>query len=131
MGDLEKGVLHARGLAVAAAPGNHGAKRSGSAWARTSEKSPAGSLHSAIGVQPPASSSTRAPRSPYLWLFSAWIDDPPAKRKRWPGDLELDVARGDQMDLDPRQYVVPARLVAERVDRNVAVELAVDPRRAG
>ena len=52
---------------------------------------------------------------------------PAAKRKRWPEIVELDVAHGDQMHLDPRQYVVPARLVAERVDRNVAVELAVDP----
>ena len=32
------------------------------------------------------------------------------------------------MDLDARQYVVPPRFVAEGIDRNVAVELAVDAR---
>ena len=31
------------------------------------------------------------------------------------------------MHLDPRQDVVPARFVAEGIDRNVAVELAIDP----
>ena len=44
----------------------------------------------------------------------------------WPTIGELHIAVGDQMDLDPRQDVVPARVVAEGVDGNVPVELAVD-----
>ncbi len=31
------------------------------------------------------------------------------------------------MNLDPRQYLVPARVMAEGADRNIAIELAVDP----
>ena len=60
-----------------------------------SEKSPAPSLHSATGVQPPASSIRRAPRGPYLWLFSAWIEAPAVKAKlsadRFSNLLNVDV----------------------------------------
>ena len=55
-----------------------------------------------------------------------WIDAPSAKRKLSARDGEVDVARRDQMHFDPRQDVVPARFVAECVDRDVAAELAVD-----
>ena len=114
-------------LAAAAAERcNQGANLSGSATARISAKSPAGSVHSAIGVQPPASSSTRPPRGPYLWLFSVWIDEPAVEVEAAAGDREVDVARGDQVHFDARQDVVPARFMAEGVDRDVAVELAVD-----
>src|SRR5206468_12654089 len=41
------------------------------------------------------------------------------------GHAETDVTGGNEMDFDPRQDVVPARFVAEGVDWNVAVELAV------
>ena len=51
-----------------------------------SAKSPAGSLHSATGVHPPASSSRRAPRGPYLWLFSTWIE---SLRRRRSGGRRL------------------------------------------
>ena len=115
-----------RGLAAAAALQSGRETVSAGPRRGRSAKSPAGSVHSAIGVQPPASSSRRAPRWPYLWLFSVWIDAPCGEGEALARDREGDVARGDQMHLDPRQYVVPARLVAEGVDRNVAVELAVD-----
>ena len=49
------------------------------------------------------------------------------ERERLAGDGELDIARRDQVHFDPRQYVVPARFMAERVGRDRAVELAVDP----
>ena len=42
-------------------------------------------------------------------------------------DREVDVARRNQMHLDPRQDVVPARLVTKSIDGDVAIELAIDP----
>ena len=77
MCDLEKGVEHGRGLAGAAAPGNHGAKRFGCASPRITAKSqrqigPFGDRGPSAGEQ-----QARARRAgPYLWLFSAWIDVP-------------------------------------------------------
>ena len=50
-----------------------------------------------------------------------------AKSNCRPETVNSNVARGDQVHLDARQDVIPARLVAEGVDRHVAVELAVDP----
>src|SRR4029079_12295443 len=84
VGDREKRVQHDCRLAARLAPSNQGAKRSGSATARISAKSSFSSVHSACGVQPPASNRTRPPRASYLWLFSVWIDEPAAKAKGWP-----------------------------------------------
>ena len=116
------------GLAAAATRGQWFRERNGygSASARIRAKSPSSSVHSATGVQPPASSSMRPPRWPYLWLFSVWMLEPLAKAKRWPSMVNSTSRRRDQMHLDPRQDVVPAGLVAEGVDRDVAAELAVD-----
>ena len=122
---------HGRGLAGAAAPAaiRYGAKRlrlrprRGSGRNRSS-----GSVHSASGVQPPASSSRRAPRGPYLWLFSVWIDCALARRRSgWPSTVNSTSRVATRCISIRDKHVVPARFVAEGVDRDVAVELAVDP----
>ena len=51
---------------------------------------------------------------------------PPGEGEAPALDCELDVARGDEVHFDPAEHVVPARLVAESVERNIAVQLAVD-----
>ena len=70
----------------------------------------------------------RASRGPYLWLFSVWIVSPAAIANGRPVDREIHVAQRLEMHLDPRAIVVPDRAVAERVDGDRAVQLAVDPR---
>jgi hypothetical protein len=44
-----------------------------------------------------------------------------------PGNREADVAGGDEVHFDARQNLAPAGFVPERVEGDVAVELAVDP----
>ena len=106
----------------------YGAKRFGCASARITAKSlvrvgPFGDRRPAAGEQ-----QQRARRAGRICGCSRCGSMRPWRRRiGWPVDRELDVARGDQMHLDPRQHVVPARLVAEGVERDVAVELAVDP----
>ena len=96
----------------------HGAGRGACASARNSANWSSGSVHSAIGVQPPARSRMRASRGPYLWLFSVWIVSPAAIAKGRPSTVKVDVARRLQVHLDPRAVVVPDRAVAEGVDRD-------------
>src|SRR3546814_9316972 len=42
---------------------------------------PSASVHSRIGIQPPAFNNKRAPRGPYLWLFSVWMVSPARMEK--------------------------------------------------
>ena len=75
--------------------------------ARTSAKSPSGSVHSAIGFHPPARSNVRASRGPYLRLFSVWIVSPSAIENDSPATVNSIVADGLEVHLDARLVVVP------------------------
>ncbi len=98
----------------------------GVASTRNRAKSPSGSVHSSITVQPPARSSRRASRGPYLWLFSVWIVSPSAMAKSLAATVVAEGARRLQMHLDPGFGLVPEGPVAEMLDRDGAAELAVD-----
>ena len=79
--------------------------------------------------QPAARSSRRLSRWPYLWLFSVWMVSPALRRRSaGPSTVKATSRERLQVHLDPAQHRRSrSRLVAEGVDRDVAVELAVDP----
>ena len=127
--DLEEGKQHARRLAALARRGN---RRSGREAVGLrlgqDDREVAGRRRpirrAASSRRRAAAGGRRAGR--ICGCFRCGWSGPAAKAKSLAGDGEADVARRHQVHFDPRQDVVPARLVAEGVDRDVAVELAVD-----
>ena len=128
--DAEQGVDHCRRLAGGLQSRNccsaQGAKRGGSASARMIENIAARRSIRRAAPQPPARSRTRAPRWPYLWLFSVWMVAPRRSEKLRPREVKATSRIASRCISMRAEDVVPARLVAEGVDRDVAVQLAVD-----
>ena len=118
---------HGGALSRAAAAAITGAKRSRARRRRGSRRSrsPA-SVHSATGSSRRRAAARGRRAGRICGCSRCGSTRPRRSGSCWPEIANSTSRVGDQVHFDPRQDVVPARLVAEGVERDVAVELAVD-----